>query len=187
MSNIRIVTGAVAGAVLLAGCATKDYVNERVGEVQGQVDAQQQQLGGLDQRAGELDKRSRAALDRANAAHTMAQGKFRYTTVNQADIGPFRFNSAKLPDDAAAQLSDLAQRLNSENKNYYVEIQGHTDKTGPDRYNYMLGMERAEAVQRFLNREGVALNRMATISYGEEMEAGGNREASRRVTVLVVQ
>ena len=29
-------------------------------------------------------------------------------------------------------LDDFANRLKSENKNVYLEIQGHTDATGPD-------------------------------------------------------
>ena len=62
----------------------------------------------------------------------------------------------------------FANRLKSENKNVYLEIQGHTDSTGSDMYNYKLGEERAEAVRRYLNKQGVALNRMSTISYGKD-------------------
>ncbi|MBI1178960.1 MAG: OmpA family protein [Alphaproteobacteria bacterium] len=187
MPNARLFTGMVAGAALLGGCATKDYVNEHVAHVQTQVDAQQQQLNALDSRAGEIDQRARDALDRANAAQQLAEGKFTYTTVHSEDVGPFRFDSAKLPDDARARLSDMARSLIQQNKNYYIEIQGHTDKTGPERYNYRLGDERADAVRRFLNEQGVALNRMASISYGEDQQIDGGNRQNRRVTVLVVQ
>jgi len=38
----------------------------------------------------------------------------------------------------------------------YVEVQGHTDATGPKDHNYRLGEARAETVRRYLNQHGVA-------------------------------
>ncbi len=54
-----------------------------------------------------------------------------------------------------------------------------------------LGKERAEAVRLFLNKQGVSLNRMATISYGETIPATDNktrdgRAQNRRVEVVVL-
>ena len=54
-----------------------------------------------------------------------------------------------------------------------------------------LGADRAEAVRRYLNKQGVALNRMATISYGEDEPVAPNntrdgRAANRRVVVVVL-
>jgi outer membrane protein OmpA-like peptidoglycan-associated protein len=88
-------------------------------------------------------------------------------------------------------LDDFAARLKGENKNVYLEIQGHTDSTGADVYNYKLGEERAEAVRRYLNTKGVALNRMSTISYGKNEPVDSNktkdgRAKNRRVVVVVL-
>ena len=73
----------------------------------------------------------------------------------------------------------------------YLEIQGHTDSTGPDEYNYKLGEARAEAVRRYLSKSGVALNRMSTISYGKDEPVDSNktkegRSKNRRVVVIVL-
>ena len=73
----------------------------------------------------------------------------------------------------------------------YLEIQGHTDATGSDAYNLKLGEARAEAVRRYLNKQGVALNRMSTISYGksEPVESNKTKEGrakNRRVVVIVL-
>ena len=54
-----------------------------------------------------------------------------------------------------------------------------------------LGEARAEAVRLYLNQKGVALNRMATISYGETMPVDSNktkagRSKNRRVVIIVL-
>jgi outer membrane protein OmpA-like peptidoglycan-associated protein len=72
-----------------------------------------------------------------------------------------------------------------------VEIQGHTDSTGTPAYNMRLGEERAEAVRRFMNQQGVPLNRMSTISYGQDHPVAPNdtkvgRAQNRRVVVVVM-
>ena len=46
-------------------------------------------------------------------------------------------------------------------------------------------------MRRFLNRQGVALNRMSTISYGQEEPVASNdtpegRAQNRRVTIVVL-
>ena len=86
---------------------------------------------------------------------------------------------------------DFVSKLKSENKNVYVEIQGHTDSTGGPAINQRLGEERADAVRLFMNRQGVALNRMSTISYGDESPVAPNttkqgRAQNRRVVVIVL-
>lgn len=180
-----LVLGAVAlGALSLGGCATKKYVNEQVGVVQTQVAAH-------DTRLGELDQTSREALERATAAGKLAEGKFVYAMVLSDDAVKFPVDKAALSPEAQARLTEFAERLKGENKNVYLEIQGHTDSTGAPAYNEQLGEARAEAVRKYLNRQGVALNRMATISYGQEAPVAPNntrdgRAQNRRVVVVVL-
>lgn len=167
----------VAGALSLGGCATKGYVNKEVGRV--------------DARVSEVDQTSREALSRATAAGKLAEGKFLYSMVLQDDAVKFALDKAELTPEGEARLTEFAQRLKGENKNVYVEIQGHTDATGDTAYNMKLGEERAEVVRRFLNSQGVALNRMATISYGEEHPVAPNTDAAgrsqnRRVVLVVL-
>ena len=107
------------------------------------------------------------------------------------DSVKFPANRAALSPEAESRLLEFAQKLKTDNKNVYIEIQGHTDASGPPTVNDRLGQERAEAVRRFLAKQGVALNRMATISYGEEQPVAPNtnrqgRAQNRRVVVLVM-
>jgi outer membrane protein OmpA-like peptidoglycan-associated protein len=190
-SSAAVAAMLAVGALSLGGCATKKFVTEQVGAVdsrlattQGQVSAQQTQLG-------ELDKTSREALDRATAAGKLAEGKFLYSMVLSDDSVKFPVESAKLSEEAQTRLLAFAQKLTSENRNVYLEIQGHTDATGTKEINHRLGEERAEAVRLFMNKQGVALNRMATISYGDEAPVASNKDRAgraqnRRVVVVVL-
>lgn len=180
-----LIVGAVAlGALSLGGCATKQYVNQEVGRVQTQVAAH-------DTRLGELDQTSREALERAMAAGKLAEGKFAYSMVLTDDAVKFPVDRAALSPEAEARLTQFAERLKAENKNVYLEIQGHTDATGAPTYNEQLGAQRAEAVRKYLNRQGVALSRMSTISYGPEAPVAPNntrdgRAQNRRVVLVVL-
>lgn len=175
-------TSALTGVILLAavatsGCATKGFVRNEVAVVDGRVTQ-------VDGRAGE-------ALNRANAAHKLAEGKFLYEVVLSDDSVKFPTDRHALSPEAEARLAELAQRLKGENKNVYLEIQGYTDATGTPDYNEQLGAARAEAVRRYMSQQGVALNRMATISYGEETPVADNttaegRAQNRRVAIIVL-
>jgi peptidoglycan-associated lipoprotein len=202
-SNRFLVVGALlVGIVGLGGCATKRFVGEevskssaaaekRISEVQSQVEMAQTRVREHDTKLAELDKTTRDALERAEAAGKLAEGKFVYSLVLSDDAVKFPINRHELSKDAQAKLTEFAERLKSENKNVYLEIQGHTDSTGPDMYNLELGEARAEAVRRFLSKSGIALNRMSTISYGEEEPVTKNtsrkgRAQNRRVAVIVL-
>jgi peptidoglycan-associated lipoprotein len=208
MHNGRWVSTILTGGALLLGisgltaCATKTYVGEevakssattekRINEVESQVEATQTRVKQHDTKLAELDNATRQALERAQQAGKLAEGKFVYSLVLSDDAAKFPVNKHELSKEAEEQLMAFAERLKGENKNVYLEIQGHTDATGPDDYNMKLGEARAEAVRRYLNKQGVALNRMSTISYGpnEPVESNKTKEGrskNRRVVVIVL-
>lgn len=174
----------MASAVALSGCATKKYVDESLMPVQSQVATHETQIQGL-------DRTSREALERAIAAGKLAEGKFLYSMVLSDDAVKFPVDRSELSPEAEARLAAFTEKLKSENKNVYVEIQGHADSTGAAAYNEQLGEERAETVRRYLNRQGMALNRIGTISYGEEAPVAPNntragRAQNRRVVLIVL-
>ena len=57
------------------------------------------------------------------------------------------------------------------NPSYKVKIEGNCDERGTNEYNLALGDRRAKAAQKFLNALGISMDRMSTISYGEEKPA----------------
>jgi len=181
-------TVVAVAAVALGGCATKDYVNQQVSAEDAKSQAYQNQT---DQHLGQLDQSTKEALERANAAGKLAEGKFLYSMVLSDDSVKFPVDSSKLSPEAQQRLADFADKLKSDNRNVYLEIQGHTDAKGPDNLNTRLGEERAEAVRLFMNQHGVPLNRMATISYGKQDPIDSNktrhgRAENRRVVLIVM-
>ena len=180
---------AVTGVVLIAGltasgCASHKFVRENLAEVDTRVT-------GVDTRVTEVAGTAGEALNRANAAHKLAEGKFLYEVVLSDDSVKFPVNRDELSPEAEARLAELVQRLTSENRNVYLEIQGHTDATGDAGFNEQLGEARAEAVRRYLSRNSIALNRMATISYGEASPVASNatpegRAQTRRAAIVVL-
>ena len=186
-----LATAMALSAISLGGCATKDFVREQVAAEDTKVQAAQTQLGQHETRLGQLDQATKDALDRATAAGKLAEGKFLYSMVLSDDSVKFRADSAKLSPEAQQRLTDFADKLKNDNRNVYLEIQGHTDSRGKDNLNARLGEERAEAVRLFMNQHGVPLNRMATISYGKQDPVANNktragRAQNRRVVLIVM-
>ncbi|MEM9529391.1 MAG: OmpA family protein [Pseudomonadota bacterium] len=72
-----------------------------------------------------------------------------------------------------------------------IEVVGHTDSTGSDRYNQLLSERRAESVAGYLMRGGVLPRRVASAGYGEDYPVASNasssgRAANRRVELTLV-
>ncbi|MGA7179522.1 MAG: OmpA family protein [Thiobacillaceae bacterium] len=200
-------------AILVSGCATKDYVNEQIASVNKRLEGQSTKLGNLDSgyasvgrdlkaqgsridrneaNIGQNSKLAQDALDRASAAHVLAEGKLIDELVLSDDKVKFAWNKAVISKDGKAQLDAFAQQLTVDNKNVYIEIQGHTDSTGTAAYNKQLGLERAEVVHDYLNQAGIPLHRMNVISYGETRPVTDNktrahRAQNRRVVLEVLR
>ena len=188
MHKVRWVSTMLTGGALLLGisgltaCATKTYVGEEVAKSSASTD----------KRINEVESQVEATQTKVKAHDTkLAEGKFVYALVLSDDAAKFPVNKHELSKEAEDQLNAFAERLKGENKNVYLEIQGHTDSTGDEVYNLKLGEQRAEAVRRYLNKQGVALNRMSTISYGanepvESNKTKDGRAKNRRVVVIVL-
>ncbi len=211
----RTVLGMLVAAVVVtlgvSGCATKTYVDEKVnqattaqnakiGEVQKQVEANQQEIANLkksdaeqNEKLAKLSETAREALDRATEAGKLAKGKFLWEVTLSDNAVKFGFNKSDLSPEAKAALNAFAQQVKAMNKNVFIEIQGHTDNIGSEKINLRLGQERADNVMRYLNMEqGIPLNRMSTVSYGEYKPIADNRTAAgraqnRRVTLVVLE
>lgn len=78
----------------------------------------------------------------------------------------FDFDKAALTKAAKEILARDIATL-KENPGVKVQIEGHTCAHGTEDYNMALGERRANAVKEYLVNEGIAADRMTTISYGE--------------------
>ncbi len=144
----------------------------------------------------DIDKLSgtvQEAMTRAEKKGKLAEGKFLYEMTLSDDSVHFAFDKSDLSDQAKTALDDFTDGLNSENKNAYLEIQGHTDNIGSAEYNLKLGQTRTEQVMHYLSMEhGIPLHRISITSYGEsrpiaDNNTPGNRAKNRRVTIVVMK
>jgi peptidoglycan-associated lipoprotein len=170
-----------AGALATTGCATQKYVDTQIATLNTDLSA----------RGAATETLARDALGRANAAHKLAEGKFVYAATLTEETARFATSRSELTPEAQARLTQISDQLIADNKNVYIEIQGHTDNTGSTTVNQNVGMARAEAVRLFLNQRGVPLNRMASISYRDTApvapnDSAASRAANRRVVLIVM-
>ncbi len=210
---LPIVALAVGGT---SACATKKFVRGEVGVVNGKVqdlskslEETQERTRSNEAKITDVDQRAQAAAQsahhRADEAATAADAvntradaiekaskRLVYEVVLSEDKGNFKFGKADMPAEAKADLDQLVQKLKAEPNGAYIEIEGHTDNKGPSLYNYNLGLERAEAVKRYLyEQHQVPLHKINVISFGEEKPIAPNktkdgRSQNRRVVIKVL-
>jgi outer membrane protein OmpA-like peptidoglycan-associated protein len=209
-------------AIALGGttaCATKKFVRGEVGQVNDKVDtlsksveenqertrANEGRISEVDQKAAAADQKASQAGQRADEARAAADAvntradaiekaskRMVYEVVLSEDKGNFKFGQATMPDEAKAEIDELVQKLKAEPNGAYIEIEGHTDNVGNKEYNERLGLERAEAVKRYLyEQHQVPLHKINVISYGEEKPIAPNktrdgRAQNRRVVIRVL-
>ena len=80
----------------------------------------------------------------------------------------FDYDSDDITEAARADLDDNVSWLR-DNPKATAELEGHCDNRGTIEYNLALGARRAKAVQEYLTTQGVAAERLKTISYGKEL------------------
>ena len=73
--------------------------------------------------------------------------------------------------------------------NVNIEVAGHTDSRGSDKYNMSLSKRRAEAVRNYLISKGIAADRLSAKGYGESQPVADNatdegRFKNRRVELI---
>ena len=211
----RLILAAPVLALVLGSstaCATKKFVNTRVGEVNTKVDslgrtveetqertrANEGRISEVDQKAAAAGMTAEEARNAANTANTRvetldaASKRLVYSVTLSEDKGNFKLNRVEIPDEAKAEIDNLVNQLKANPNGAWIEIEGHTDSTGGKAYNMALGEKRAEQVKRYLyEQHQVPLHKMNVISFGEEKPVSDNktregRAQNRRVVIKVL-
>jgi peptidoglycan-associated lipoprotein len=82
----------------------------------------------------------------------------------------YEFDSVELANEAQETLKKNAEWMKA-NPKTRVEVEGHCDDIGSAEYNLALGAKRAQVAKEFLVNQGIATDRLVTISYGKEAPA----------------
>jgi peptidoglycan-associated lipoprotein len=170
----------------------------RIGEVDTKAGAAQSAADRAGSAAGAADTKAIAANDAARSAMTRAEAvdqaakRIILEVVLSEEQGNFAFGATAVPDASKARIDALVAQLKADPKGAYFEIEGHTDNVGDATYNERLGLERAEAVKRYLyEQHQIPLHRISVISYGENKPVGDNstregRAQNRRVVLRII-
>ena len=196
-----------------------DTLSGTLEETQERTRRNEERIGNVDQKAEAAGRSATDARNAANAASATAtaasatadaatmvakEAGSRATAVEVAsrrlvyevtlseDQGNFKFAKTELPKEAKTRIDQMISQLKADPKAIYIEIEGHTDNVGSHQLNERLGLERAEAVKRYIyEQHQVPLHKMNVISYGEDKPVAPNktrdgRAQNRRVVIRVL-
>jgi len=197
----------LAGLLLGPACATKKMVveqiatiDQKVEDVQTSVEENQKRIKQHDEQLATIgslitqqESQIKTVDGKIEEVRKATRGKLIYQETLRNTEAKFTFNSYALSPEIKTALDAFIEKLIAENKGVYLEIQGHTDSTGPDEVNLVVGQKRAEAVMEYLYKQHhVPLHRMQVISFGSTSPIGDNKTAegramNRRVEILVFE
>ncbi len=199
---------ALAGAVMLAGCATytgqtsdpNDPNRTRTGALIGAgigavaglltgddaVERRQRAMVGAGVGAlagagiGAYQDRQEAALRRELAGTGVdVVRQGDNITLNMPGNITFAFDSSNLQSQFYPVLNNVADTLNEYNQTV-IEVAGHTDSVGTDAYNQTLSEQRARSVAPYLSSRGVSMQRMIVVGAGESRPIASNSTEAGR-------
>jgi OmpA-OmpF porin, OOP family len=197
--------------LLSVGCATKSYVRQQVVPLVSKVQGLDQQtsenttgIQNLKTRMQQSEESSKANAQQMNQKNDTANSEAQQAThlanacnkkaaalagtmsnldnyhVVARTLLEFGVNKSELNADAKQQLDQLGEGMSS-NKTYLVVVQGGTDNSGSERYNYDLSQRRAEEVVRYLvAKYNVPLYKVYAVGVGEQRPVAPNDTADGR-------
>ena len=197
----------LVGLVSVTGCATKKLVqteiaalDKKVEGVETAVEENQKRIREHDEKLTSIgslitqhDSQFKAVDGKIEEVRKFAQGKLIAKEILKNGDSKFKFDSYELGPEAKAALDKFVAGLIAQDRGVYLEIQGHTDNTGPDGWNLLLGKQRADAVMEYLYKQHhIPLHRMQVISYASSAPIADNstkdgRAQNRRVEILVFE
>ncbi|MBD3257873.1 OmpA family protein [candidate division GN15 bacterium] len=188
-----LILALVAMLMFAAGCGVnKEFVQEQIAasesrtgsqisSLRDKTDANETQIAQLKQLAQEIEGKADKALNEA-------AGFENYQILWSGEIN-FAFDSYKIDEVAASILDEAGMKL-EQNAGAVITMAGHTDRTGSQQYNMMLGDQRARSAKGYLaDKFGISLYRMFTITHGEDKPVAmpDERNASSRNRRVVLQ
>ena len=201
---VRTSVGEVNAKVDSQGKAIEE-TQERVRQNEGRIQEVDQRAAAAGQSARQANDAATAANSAASAANNAAKAvdtkvdtmdkanrRLVYEVVLNEDQGNFKFGKSALPDEAKQAIDQMVAQIKQDPKNIYFEIEGHTDSIGDKTTNERIGLERAEAVKRYLYEQyQIPLHKMNVISYGKDKPVAPNktragRAQNRRVVIKVL-
>lgn len=143
-----------------------------------------------DEHAQAASQTAQQGVTAANTARSMFDNLQNYRAAHHTVV-TFAFDKSELTADNQQLLDQVAEAVGPM-KLYVIQIVGHTDSLGSNRYNLALSQRRADAVVRYLTHQhNIPVVQIHTVGYGEDVPVASNktrdgRGENRRVEVTVL-
>ena len=204
----------LVGLISSTGCLTKKFMHgeiavldEKVEGVEDNVEENQKRIKEHDEqlttigsvitkhesRFSRVDSKFNKVDSKIEEVKRYARGKLILREILRNNNAKFRVDSYALSEAARETLDEFIEKLVEQDIGVYIEIQGHTDSTGPEAWNLLLGKRRAEAAMEYLYKTyHIPLHRMEVISFASSEPVADNstrkgRAQNRRIEILVYE
>jgi peptidoglycan-associated lipoprotein len=157
---------------------------QALAEAQAQAAAQAQALA-------DADAAQQAASEAAAVAESLAQQQQAQDTAQAlAHVIYFDFDQSTIKAEFRTALNGHAAYL-SQNPSARIVLEGHADERGTREYNIALGERRGNAVSRYLVVQGVSVDAIEVVSFGEERPVNAGQDSAslsenRRVEIRYI-
>jgi len=138
------------------------------------------------------DAAQQAANEAAAVAENIAQQQQQAQETAQAlaHIIYFDFDQSTIKAEFRTALNGHAAYL-SQNPSASIVLEGHADERGTREYNIALGERRGNAVSRYLVVQGVSIDAIEVVSFGEERPVNAGHDSAswsenRRVEIRYI-
>jgi len=171
---------------------------EAQAEAQAQAQAQAQALAEaqtlaeatVQAEANAAEAALQAENDATAKAAAMAQQEDEKNAQALAHIIYFDFDQSTIKAEFRAALNGHAAYL-SQNPSANIVLEGHADERGTREYNIALGERRGNAVSRYLVVQGVSVDAIEVVSFGEERPVNAGHDSAswaenRRVEIRYI-
>ena len=164
--SMTMAATAVAVAVLAGGCRyDKASTDDNEGDANASKDLTAEQ--GVDVKADVDESATSGSLADLAAAGKSFKDRG-YALCTDVSFTPvyFAFDATSIRPEELGKIEAVARHL-LDNPDRVVSIEGNCDERGSNEYNMSLGEDRAIIISNFLAQNGIARERMETISRGE--------------------
>ena len=177
-------TASTQAAQMAAEAAETQALEEA--QVQAQVQAQAEAQA---QAQAASDAAQKAANDAATADAAQQQ-QAQDAAQALAHVIYFDFDQSTIKAEFRTALNGHAAYL-SQNPSARVVLEGHADERGTREYNIALGERRGNAVSRYLVVQGVSVDAIEVVSFGEERPVNAGQDSAswsenRRVEIRYI-
>jgi peptidoglycan-associated lipoprotein len=190
-------------ALLLTGCPKKSVtMDEAAMKGSDAAAAERERQARLEAERAKQEQELRAREEAARKAQADKEFEKSLMAKKEPGIEGEVFESSMLKDihfdfdkyDIRPEDTDTLKEnaaLLAKYPNVKIQIEGHCDERGTAQYNLALGERRASSAKQYLITLGISVDRITTISYGEEkpLDPGHNEEAwakNRRAHIVIL-